>query len=166
MLEKTIFGLKTGTSAVSRTLNTVGGGLLIIIVLLTVADVAMRRLFNSPIRASMELVEMLVGTVIFFSLGYCAIKGAHIAIDILIKKFPRRIYSVTIVIMDLISVLMCGILSWRLVEYSIGLHETNTITVILQMPTYVFGIMGALGYTVLTLAYLIDLLISIEKAKT
>jgi TRAP-type C4-dicarboxylate transport system permease small subunit len=124
----------------------------------------MRRLFNAPIRASMELSEQLVGTVVFFSLGYCAIKGAHISVDLFVMKFPKTAKASTISIMHFISTAMCAILTWQLLEYALNLSSTHTITVVLQWPTYPFAIMGAIGYAVLTVAFLIDFLKSLTRS--
>lgn len=56
----------------SRLLNYIGMGAVVVIMLLTVADVLMRSLFNKPITGTEELTEYLMVAVVYFGLALCA----------------------------------------------------------------------------------------------
>jgi TRAP-type C4-dicarboxylate transport system permease small subunit len=165
MLEKSISFLRQGVSPTSRVFNYVGGGLLVVIVLITVADVILRRLFHSPLRASMELTELFVGTVVFLALAYCAVRGAHIVVDVLIAKFPRRPQLNIVAIMQFMTTAMSAVLTWQLVLYAIALSQKGDYSIVLKWPIWVFVIIGAIGFGLLTLAFLIELMSTVVEAR-
>ena len=165
MLEKSIAVLRKGVSPTSRAFNYVGGGLLVVIVLITVADVVLRRLFHSPLRASMELTELLVGTVIFLALAYCAIRGSHIVVDVLITKFPRVPQLSIVAIMQFVTTAMSAVLTWQLVLYAVVLSQKGDYSIVLKWPIYIFVIIGAVGFALLTLAFLIDFMSTIVEVR-
>jgi len=80
--------VQKGIFAASNIGTSIAMVLLVVLVLLTVADVVMRRFFNAPIGGTFELTQVLLGIIVFFSFSYCAIKGGHIVLDVLVTRFP------------------------------------------------------------------------------
>lgn len=165
MLEKITFTLKKGASAVSNVCNYIGAGLLNFLVVLTVAEVVLRRFFNAPVPASMELTEIIIGMVIFLSIAYCGIKGGHISIDIVVSKFPRRIETIIVTVMYFFSMVMSGVLTWQFIVYAMKLSRTGDVSIILELPTYPFIFIGALGFALFTLALLIDFMSNLAEVR-
>ena len=56
---------------------------LLVMVLLTAADVGLRSFFNRPITSSYELSEILMGIFSPIALLYCAYTNSHVCVDIL-----------------------------------------------------------------------------------
>ena len=81
--------------------------------LLTAADVIMRYCFNTPITASYELSEILMGIMSPIALLYCGFKDEHVSVDILFNHFPPRIKFWTIVFANGVVLIATTLLAWQ-----------------------------------------------------
>ncbi len=63
---------------------------LLLMILTVLIDVFGRYLFNSPLIGGMELVQMFMGSLGGTAILYCAMKGGHVAIDVIFNKFPAH----------------------------------------------------------------------------
>ena len=156
-LKDSLNNISKGIFSASRISASVAMALLVLLVLITVTDVIMRRFFNAPIAATMELSKLTLGIIVFFSLAYCAVQGSHIVVDIVVSRFSQRTQSIIGTVIYLISVVVMGILSWQLFLLSIRVKDAGETTVILEMSTFPFVFLAALGSTLLTLVFLIQL---------
>ena len=82
---------------------------LVILMLVTVLDVFMRYLFNRPIRASLETVEVMLLVFVFNGMAAAFFGRRHIVIDLLDGVFGARITGMLIRIADVLSVLCLGL---------------------------------------------------------
>lgn len=57
--------------------------------LLTVADVLLRALFNVPLRGTLEIVELLLACAFFLALPAAFLRDEHIVVDIVDGQRPR-----------------------------------------------------------------------------
>jgi len=139
--------------------------LLMLLVLLTVADVVMRRFFNAPIGGTFELTRVILGTIVFFSLAYCAVKGGHIVVDVLVTRFPQWAQSGIGIIIHLLSVAIMFVISWRLFAYTVKMEAVGEVTAIWSIPVYPFVLLAALGSTLATIIFFIQLVHAITEAR-
>ena len=78
----------------SRIINTVGLGVLAVMMFLTATDVTLRYVFNRPIPGAFELTEFLMATLVAFALAYTQVHKGHINVDLIISRFPPRAQAV------------------------------------------------------------------------
>lgn len=151
---------------VIRTVHTIGLGILVGMMLLTVVDVIGRKFFDAPITGSYELTEFMLALIVFFSVGYTQIQKGHIAMEALVSRFTPRVQAITDSVVYLVSIGLGSVLTWQLVAHAkrtyIGKHETG----VLHLPLYPFLIAAAFGCLLYSLVLLVDFLISLEKART
>ena len=109
---------------------------LLVMVLLTAADVGLRYFFNSPISASYELSEILMGMFAPIAILYCACKNAHVCVDIIFERFSPRMQRAALLFSNA-AVLICAVLlTWQSV-YLIGeLRETGLTSATLDLPMW------------------------------
>ena len=158
MLRKIENGLKKVVFPTSERLRDISMVMIVFVVLIVVADVCARRLFNSPIRGTNELCALAFSIMTFFPLAWCAFKGAHVEIDILTRKFPKNMQSVVEMIIMFLTTVMLGILSWRLIVYAIFMQGYNVKSSLMGIIIYPFLYAGAFGYIMVTLAFFIRFL--------
>jgi len=60
-------------------------------VLITVADVALRALGNRPIRGTLEIVELLLACSFFLALPAVILRDEHIVVDVIDGLAPRAV---------------------------------------------------------------------------
>ena len=82
--------------------------------MVTVIDVFMRYLFNRPIRASLDTVEVMLLVFVFNGMAAAFFGRRNIVIDLLDSVFGARMTGVLIRIADILSVLCLGLLAWAM----------------------------------------------------
>jgi TRAP-type C4-dicarboxylate transport system permease small subunit len=162
---------KKKVHAIERTINSIcrGMGLVAICVLvammiLTVLDVFLRRVFNSPIPFSLELVEFMMVLTGFLGLAWCALSGSHIRVDLIMSIMPKRAQGIIDSLCYLAGLGISGIIAWRSVMESLAIKQLHTHSTVLGIPIFPFHLVVAAGFAALTLSILILLVRSIKEA--
>lgn len=108
---------------ITRTLAFVGGCILALIALVTVASIIGRFFLFAglgPIKGDYEIVEMGSAIAIFAFLPFAQFKRAHVVVDIFTMRFSQRIQSFLGFVGDSLIALASGVLVWR---FWLGLGE-------------------------------------------
>ena len=122
--------------------------------LLTVADVALRALGAVPIRGVYELVELLLATTFFFALPAVFLRDEHIAVDVVDTWAPRALPMLSRVARAL-SVVMLAVMIWQATRAARDTWAFGDVTMDLSLPRILYwvpllcGCAGALLATAL-----------------
>lgn len=162
MLERMADSLKKVLSPISAALTGISIAVIVLVVLAVVAEVVARRFFNSPIRGAGELNQLAFTIIVFLPLAWAALKGSHIELDLLSSKFPKRVRSGTDVVIMLMTVGILGLMSWQLLEQGMSLQHQNATTNTMGIPMYPFAYIAALGGIMVTVAFFIRFLRSLN----
>lgn len=109
-----------------------GGTLTCLAAALVTVSVVGRWLFNSPIPADYEMVEIAVGVSVFAFLGQTQARSGHIAVDTFTLKLPARVNATIDGVWDLVLASFLGFFAWGL--FAGGMDaRTNGLTLI-QLP--------------------------------
>lgn len=119
-----------------------GGAIFVGIAIMSVASIASRALFSTPIQGDYELVQ--VGSAVFVALclPICQMAGANIIVDF----FTTRTRVVTQRRLDAIGALLLGLVmalvAWRLAAGTVSMREAGETTTILGWPVwYTYALM-------------------------
>ena len=115
---------------------------LVILMLVTVLDVFMRYLFNRPIRASLETVEVMLLVFVFNGMAAAFFGRRHIVIDLLDGVFGARITGMLIRIADVLSVLCLGLLAWAMLLPATQAYQYGDVKMELPIAIYVLWIVA------------------------
>jgi TRAP-type C4-dicarboxylate transport system permease small subunit len=116
----------------AASLAVAGGVLTCLAAALVTVSVLGRWLFNSPIPADYEMVEIAVGVAVFAFLGQTQARSGHIAVDTFTLKLPTRVNAAIDGVWDLVLAAFLGFFAWGL--WAGGLDaRTNGLTLI-QLP--------------------------------
>ena len=148
-LAKIISGTSRGANAIALTI-------LMLMALLTLADVIGRSRFNAPISGAYELTELLFVIVVALVLGYSAIRGSHVRIDIIVSRFPEKAQYVIDAISYIVSSAFFLVASWRVVLQAIQVNSQGTLSGILGIPLYPFYWVLAFGFFLTGLMFLVN----------
>jgi TRAP-type C4-dicarboxylate transport system permease small subunit len=157
-------GAGDGISTVARVserangvLVTIASVALILTMLITVLNMVMRIAFR-PFRGTFEIVGWLAATTNGLGLGYTQIKRGHVDIDLLVRKFSKRVQARLRLVMGLLSLALFTVVAWRLAMYADRLREVGTVSDALRVVFYPFTYALALGVLGLVLALAADAL--------
>ena len=150
--------------ALTKLLTFLAGLILIVMVLLTCANIGFR-MFWVPISGTYELMGFAGALLTAFALGYTQIKKGHIAVDVLVNVFPQKTRWVITAINNGMCFVFFMLAGWQLAIKANTLRTTGEVTETLRIIYYPFTYAVALGCVVLALILLTDLLRHLMPAK-
>jgi len=127
----------------SRTLGAVTALTLFAMMLLTFADVSGRYLLRQPVYGGYEVTEFLMGILIFSGLPILCAREGHVAIDVFDSFIPKKWRRRHLAVVNLISAVVLGILSWRMLMQALELWRNNEVTMTLKIPHGPFALLFA-----------------------
>jgi TRAP-type C4-dicarboxylate transport system permease small subunit len=135
----------------------IAGCFLAAMILLTCTNIFLR-IFWTPVIGTFELMGYFGAIVTAFALGYTQIKRGHIAVDILVLGFSKKIQKILTAVNYLICMFFFAIVAWQIAKYATTLMKTGEITETLRIIYYPFTYGVAFGCVILSLVFLVDFL--------
>ena len=143
------------TEILNKLLTFLGGVFLVVMVVLTCANI-LTRLIWVPIIGTFELMGFFGAMVTAFALGYTQVKRGHIAVDVLVNTFPQKVKKILTQINNAICCCFFVVAAWQIAVKANTLMETGEVTETLQMIYYPFTYAVAFGCLVLSVTLLTD----------
>jgi len=133
----------------------IGISCIVVMMLLTVADVLLRSLFNSPIMGVYEISECFMVVLVFSSLSYTETDQSHVKVDTFYSRFPMRLQGVLDCITNLLGALVLSLIAWTNIKMAYKKWAFGDITGSLPIPIYPLHIIIAAGSFLFCLALLV-----------
>ena len=133
---------------------------------LVFADVVGRYLFSQPIFGAYELVEVLMGWLIFAGLPLVSRAQQHISVDFVSAFLPDRLKSVQGIFVNLLCAVTAMVISWRIWMYGERLSRVNETTMELQIPRGIIAQTMAVMLAFAALAFLMNVWDSANTLKS
>lgn len=118
---------------------------LVLLMLVTVGDVALRYLFNRPIRGAYELVESMLLLFVFHGMAAVFFRRRNIVIDLIDPLAGARGTTVLIRIADALSVLCLALLFWAMLGPAMQTYDYGDRKIELSLPIWVLWAAALLG---------------------
>jgi TRAP-type C4-dicarboxylate transport system permease small subunit len=150
--------LRRWIDAIDGVLVTIGSAMLFLLMLLVVADVGRRYLFNAPISWSYEVINnYLMPGLFFFAVSHTLKAHSHVAVDILHNYVGRRTRYVFEAIAMTLAAPAFALCTW--VATGNTIHEFQTAaeaTTGLPVPSWTISIAFPIGFGMLTLRVVLN----------
>jgi TRAP-type C4-dicarboxylate transport system permease small subunit len=143
-------------NVLNKWLLIIGGVAVLALMMLATVNVLLRAV-GLPFRGAYELVSFLGAVVTAFALGYTQKRKFNIVVDILSEKFPKGVKRVLDGIGYGIGVLFFGVIAWVIVQWGLRIAVSGEVSETLKIVYYPFIFCVALGFAVLSLTLVIDL---------
>jgi len=135
-----------GLDAVVRFVALWGGGAMLVGLMgLTVVDVCMRYLFNSPIYGARDVAKLIMLVMVALSVAYSARTGGQVAIEVFTTRIGPRALRWIEVFVRVIATVVLVVLSWRLWESGQSAGRFGEASMALQIPFKPFYFILAFG---------------------
>jgi len=118
---------------------------LVILMMITVADVTLRYLFNSPVRGSYDMVESMLLVFVFNGMAAGFFLRRHVVIDLIDAAVGRRGAIVLIRIADVLSVICLALLMWAMLQPAMQAYDYGDRKLELNLPIYVLWVVALAG---------------------
>ena len=148
----------------SAVAGTIGAGVIAVMMLLTVSDVVGRRAFNQPVYGAYELSEFMMVIVGFLGLAWCALKGMHIKVQVIVSRFSERTQAIFDTVNNIIVLGVCALIASQLFKETLVMREKGYASDLTDIPYYPFYFIAGFGYFLLFLVMISLLVQSIARA--
>jgi TRAP-type C4-dicarboxylate transport system permease small subunit len=119
----------------SKFMNVIAGIAITFMMLLTVADVILRRM-GKAIPGTYELVAFSGVVVVGFALAYTSWVRAHVFVDLVVEKLGTHSKRVVLVFTKLVGIAFFVMLGINLIKDGLTLIQTGELSPTLQFPFY------------------------------
>jgi TRAP-type C4-dicarboxylate transport system permease small subunit len=122
------------------------------VMMVSVVDVVGRYVLNRPLPGSSEITEILMAVLIYAGLPLVSLRRAHIAVDLLDSLTPPKVARARDAVVGILSVVVLGIVAWRLWAYADQIRESKDVTEYLKLPlapfAYAMSVLAAIAAVV------------------
>jgi TRAP-type C4-dicarboxylate transport system permease small subunit len=142
---------ESGVKKTSEYMSLIAGAAIIIMMLLSTADVLLRLggpfyselewwflSFLQPIPGTYELVSFLGTVAAAFAMAHTSIRGGHVSVSLVTRLLPKRVRIIIRIITNSLALVLFGLLSWRSILYAEELKFFGEVSMTLQLPYYPF----------------------------
>lgn len=147
-----------------RILLVMSGAAVLALMLLATTNVVFR-IFHAPFRGTYEIVSFLGAIGVAFALASTQRRKGHIVVDILSSRYSRPVRCVVDALSAGISAVFFGIVSWQVSVWGARIMTAGEVSETLKIVyhPFIFGV--ALGFGILTLTCLLDIVRTFRKER-
>ena len=152
------------TRVFSRYLSYIGNTAIVLMMLLTTADVFGRYFFNSPVLGAYEITEYLMMIMVFSFLAFAQSQNAHISVDIVFDRLPSNVKYPLERLNHLICLVMLCLVTYMGVHRVLDIIESGASSTLLKIPDYPFAIFMVIGCAAYCIEFFLDVC-GLDKAE-
>jgi C4-dicarboxylate transporter DctQ subunit len=152
------------SAAVETVLNIIGVGFIIIIMFFTAVEIIGRHLFNQPIPGYMENTELMMLAIAFLGIGYNQRIGAHVRMDLIIKKIKGRYYHISEALLLVLSLAAYTCICIYSFKFAMNAYRVGDVTEYLYFPTWPAQLCIPVGTFFLCIRFVIQIIKNIAQA--
>jgi TRAP-type C4-dicarboxylate transport system permease small subunit len=140
-----------------KAVHTVAGSALLIMFLVTLAEV-MRRTVWRPIPGAWEMISFLGGIVIGLSVPHTSQKNGHVAVDFAVVKMPQPVQNAVAFATRVLALAFFALIGWGLISMGIDYRAANEVSQSLKVPFYPVAIAMGVAFLIQAFQFLLDTL--------
>ena len=144
-----------------RALALGAGTVLLFLMLMTVGDVVLRYVFNTPFEGSQEVTEFSMSLIVFLTLAYCGWTGGHISVDLFEKLLDRPALRIIPLLIAWAGAALFAAVAWRTAVEA--LSTSTKVSNMMFIPYWPFMLVAAFGSAVFALVLFIQGLQSLGR---
>ena len=126
---------------------------MILIALLTIANVLTRSLLGLSLAFAEELTGFLIVLITFVGLSYAASRGRHIRMTALYDQLPLRPRRRLMILITVVMALLMVLLAWLSIQYLLVLARLGSVSPTLRAPLYLVYLAAPLGFVLAAVQY-------------
>jgi TRAP-type transport system small permease protein len=125
--------------------------------LLTVADVLLRALFNRPIHGTYELIEFGLACAVFLALPAVFLRDENLVVDAIDYIVKPQIVRLLDLVSACLSLALLGVMLWQMVPLAQDMYAFGDVTADLSIPKIYYWVpvlAGVLGSAIATAVFI------------
>jgi len=143
----------------------IGVGGILIMVVVTCADVLGAKLFTTPVPGATEIISLVQVAVIAFAMAATQRHKGHISVEMFVTKMTPRIRSLSKALTSMLGLILFSLLIFEGVQLGNRYLEANEVTATVQIPFYPFAYAFSLALVPVAVMLLVDFIEVMKKAE-
>jgi TRAP-type C4-dicarboxylate transport system permease small subunit len=143
---------------VNTTLALFSGALVFFYMFLVGANITGRYVFNSPVDGTLEIGQLVLASVIFFSLAYAQMKDSHIRVTAVLKILPGKWQDNFETAILAVGFLMMILMAWRSLPFALESFEMREVHMSVDVPIWPTKFIFFFGWCILGFQFLLEFL--------
>lgn len=109
---------------------------LVLMMTMTVADVAMRALFNKPVRGAFDTVESMLIIFVFHGMSASFLNRSNIVIDLIDAWLSERVVRFLVRLADALTILTLLVFAWAMLTPALQAYSYGDVKMELRLPLW------------------------------
>ena len=118
---------------------------LLLMMIVPVADVFMRAVFNRPIRGSYDFVETMLVIFVFHGMCWAFLTRHNIVIDVFDTVFPSAFVRFLVRASDVLTIVMLLVIGYAMLKIGLQTYAYGDRKIELQLPVFVLWVLALAG---------------------
>jgi len=119
-------------------------------------DAMLGLFFNTRIKGTIEIVQVILSVVVFMSWAYTQTEHGHIHVVMFIRKFPTKVRFVIFAVVSALSTVVMAIATYGVYRMILDKMANNEKTATLLIPFWPFYMIEFIAFAIFTVALLAD----------
>ena len=136
---------------------------LLLMMVITCADVFGGKLFRQPVYGTLDIVMLAQLVAVSFATAFALISGRHVAVEFFVVLFPPRFRAIVDTLISFFGLAFFVLIVWRLAVYGYSLQTGGEVSATIRIPLYPFAYGVALASIPVSLILLVRMLKSIMR---
>lgn len=138
-------------------------GAVLLMALLTIANVVSRTAFGVSLAFAEELSQFAIICVTFIGLSYSTSRGRHIRMTAVYDQLSLRWRKRLMILITGSTALLMLLLAWYAVRYLATVWQLGPVSPVLQVPLYIAYLAAPLGFLLTAIQYVLALIRNIRE---
>jgi TRAP-type C4-dicarboxylate transport system permease small subunit len=143
----------------------IGVGGVLIMVVVTCADVLGAKLLTTPVPGSTEIISLVQVAAIVFAMAATQRHKGHISVEMFVTKMTTRVRSFIKAVTSLLGLILFALLIFEGFRLGNRYLEAGEVTATVQIPYYPFAYAFSLALVPVAVMLLVDFIEVMKKAK-
>lgn len=143
----------------------IGVGGVMIMVVVTCADVLGAKLLTTPVPGSTEIISLVQVAAIVFAVAATQRHKGHISVEMFVVKMTPRLRSLVQALTSLLGLILFSLLIFEGVRLGNRYLEAGEVTATVQIPYYPFAYAFSLALVPVAIMLLVDFIEVMKKAE-
>jgi len=127
------------------------------LMLLGMAQVLGRQLFDKPVTAYIDFVELSVATFAFLGIAYCERVGGHVRMELFLNMAKGRLHFAMEICATLVGLFVIGVLIWFSFEHFLRAYQLGDTTIDAELPVWPSKLVVPVSFSLLWLRLCLQL---------
>jgi TRAP-type C4-dicarboxylate transport system permease small subunit len=148
---------------IAELINGLGMVILFLLMLLTVTDVVLRKIFSKGILGTLEISEFMMATIVFFALAEGELKDRNVNVDLLVNSLSLKSRVIIDVLVKIFGLALYCLITFAVFSYATLMKSSGEVSLDLLLPRYPFIYIVAVALILFSVVLLLRVIVAWQE---